>query len=331
MTTYAFTGFAFDMDAQTGANTGIISGIEFELIGPDNSGFTYSLVSAAGTSGAAGTAGPDDDLPAVEIEDNLYSVMVAGEHPENWDGIVSIGEIYWNGNTSVVLVAEQEIDSNTTRNYVLQLGGDPLPSLSTLQDLEDLDNAITGTGVATGAFAPGETILWQDLPNGTATEHDDIVGSGHRERFFGGKGNDTISGEGNNDKLIGGAGKDKLFGDGGHDTLNGGGGRDRLDGGKGEDLLDGGKGNDILKGAAGADTFVFAGNFGNDRIIGFNANSDDEKIDLSRVNAIESMDDLENGHMQQDGSNVVIDDGNGNTIELRNVLLADLDAGDFIF
>jgi Ca2+-binding RTX toxin-like protein len=94
-------------------------------------------------------------------------------------------------------------------------------------------------------------------------------------------GNDVLDGQGGNDTLYGGAGVDTLFGGAGADTLYGEGGNDVLDGGAGNDVLDGGLGNDRVTGGAGNDTlyadqgndiFVFGPNFGNDSIIGFDAN-----------------------------------------------------------
>jgi len=94
-------------------------------------------------------------------------------------------------------------------------------------------------------------------------------------------GDDVLSGLGGNDTLYGGAGADSLLGGEGADTLFGEGGNDILDGGDGDDILDGGAGNDIVIGGAGNDTlyanqgndiFMFGPNFGNDTIIGFDAN-----------------------------------------------------------
>ncbi|MDH0957117.1 hypothetical protein N5C54_04910 [Pseudomonas chengduensis] len=94
-------------------------------------------------------------------------------------------------------------------------------------------------------------------------------------------GDDVLSGLGGNDTLYGGAGADSLLGGDGADTLFGEGGNDILDGGDGDDILDGGAGNDIMIGGAGNDTLyadqgndilVFGPNFGNDNIIGFDAN-----------------------------------------------------------
>ena len=42
-------------------------------------------------------------------------------------------------------------------------------------------------------------------------------------------------------------------------------------GGKGVDVLNGGAGNDTMDGGEGSDVFIFAAGFGNDRVLGFDA------------------------------------------------------------
>ena len=79
----------------------------------------------------------------------------------------------------------------------------------------------------------------------------------------GGNGGQTLTGTIEEDTLTGGNGKDVLNGGDGNDTLSGGNGADVLNGGAGDDTMDGGSGNDV---------FIFSAGFGNDRILGFDAN-----------------------------------------------------------
>lgn len=170
----------------------------------------------------------------------------------------------------------------------------------------------------------------RDMLNGG--NHDDILnGNMHNDRLFGMAGNDVLKGGRGNDMLDGGFHRDLLIGNAGDDFLYGGGGADRLRGGQGDDLLDGGRGNDRLFGGAGSDLFKFADGFGKDRIGDFDATDDAEQIDLAGVTAITDMDDLVANHMSQDGTDVIIDAGGGDILTLRGVLMADLDAADFIF
>lgn len=114
--------------------------------------------------------------------------------------------------------------------------------------------------------------------NGLANQ---MTGGAAADTLRGLGGDDVLSGLGGNDTLYGGAGADSLLGGEGADTLFGEGGNDILDGGDGDDILDGGAGNDTMIGGAGNDTLyasqgndilVFGPNFGNDTIIGFDAN-----------------------------------------------------------
>ena len=129
-----------------------------------------------------------------------------------------------------------------------------------------------------------------------------LTASGHKDVMHGLAGNDT---------LFGLAGNDKLFGDAGNDILNGG------------------QGNDFLTGGLGIDTFVFASGDGADTVMDFNAKgAAHEIIDLSAVDSVASFEDLS---LEQVGKNVVIDLGDGDKITLKNVVLANLDASDFLF
>lgn len=169
---------------------------------------------------------------------------------------------------------------------------------------------------------------------------DHISGLGGRDLLLAGTGDDTVNaGNGNdivragsgNDLLSGGGGKDRLIGNAGQDELSGNAGNDRLFGNGGADRLIGGAGDDLLIGGGQADTFVFFGAFGHDTIRDFNSHKRAEKIDLSALEEITNLRDLRNNHMSQDGGDVVIEDGNGNTITLLDVGMADLGSSDFIF
>ncbi|WP_099823674.1 VWA domain-containing protein [Oceaniglobus indicus] len=115
-------------------------------------------------------------------------------------------------------------------------------------------------------------------------------------------------------------------------TLRGFNGQDKLLGRGGSDILDGGRGDDTLTGGGGADQFVFRSGDGNDVVRDFRgANREGDVIDLRGVNAIANFNDLLNNHLTQVGSDVVIDQMNGNTITLENVNRISLVEDDFIF
>src|SRR5919199_1036483 len=80
-----------------------------------------------------------------------------------------------------------------------------------------------------------------------------IPGENGNDRVIGGPGNDVLDGGAGADRLDGGDGPDRLTGGAGGDRLNGGRGADRLTGGAGADRLDGGPGRDRLDGGDGDD------------------------------------------------------------------------------
>ena len=116
--------------------------------------------------------------------------------------------------------------------------------------------------------------------------------------------------------------KDDLRGDNADNTIWGG---------NGDDAITGRAGNDTLLGQGGNDTFFFADGFGNDVIIGFEANNDSEDIDFSAVSAITDFNDLMTNHLYQTGADVMIDDLSGNSIRVTNTSIGDLHGSDFIF
>jgi Ca2+-binding RTX toxin-like protein len=141
-------------------------------------------------------------------------------------------------------------------------------------------------------------------------------------------GNDTLLGQNGDDNLHGQNGVDALYGDAGSDTLFGEAGNDRLYGGAGNDILLGGLGNDLLEGGAGGDRFIFSGQFGQDQIADFTLAETGEVIDLSLNSSITGFSDLV---LTQNGLHTLIDIGNGNTIQLNNIVHSQLSSGDFDF
>jgi len=143
------------------------------------------------------------------------------------------------------------------------------------------DNIFAGTGADVVSGGSGDDDI---LGQGGS---DQLSGDSGRDTLRGGSGNDIVSGgagddllfgQGNNDLVHGDAGNDTLQGAAGADTLTGDQGDDRLNGGLGRDYLDGGTGNDTMIGGTQSDTFVFASNYGRDRINGFEQSVDVIKL-----------------------------------------------------
>ena len=169
--------------------------------------------------------------------------------------------------------------------------------------------------------------------------NDRLFGEAGDDRVFGGNDQDEVDGGSGNDILRGGNGDDFLIGDLGNDVLFGGTGRDELFGTEGDDalfgrggfdILNGGSGNDIMEGGLQADQFIIQ-SMDTDVITDFAATNNAERIHFTDLFEITDFDDLMNNHINQVGSDVVINDGIGGTLTLLNVNLADLDAADFVF
>jgi Ca2+-binding RTX toxin-like protein len=110
-------------------------------------------------------------------------------------------------------------------------------------------------------------------------------------------------------------------------VITGNAGNNVLNGAEGNDTLIGGAGRDTLTGGAGNDTFVFGPGFGQDTVRDFAPGSDVLRFD-SQVFA-----DAEHvlAASAQAGADVVITCDAYNSVTLKNVALASLHAGDFLF
>lgn len=114
----------------------------------------------------------------------------------------------------------------------------------------------------------------------------------------------------------------------GNDVVHGGFGIDTLNGEDGDDFLSGGSGNDGLAGGAGADTFLFSVDYDQDVIADFVSGTD--KIRLEGLLGFDDFTDVQ-AVMSMSGTDTLIDFGNGDILQLTNVVSSSLTAGDFIF
>ncbi len=171
---------------------------------------------------------------------------------------------------------------------------------------------------------------------GGAVGNDNLSGESGADELWGADGNDTLDGGDDNDQVgagngddraLGGAGDDQVFGGAGNDTLFGNDGNDTLYGASGDDNIDGGAGDDLIYAGAGADVIIFS--TGADRAEFFSTAED--RIDLSAVDTITSVSDLQANHLSEGGGNTLINDGLGNTLTLVGVAREDLDTDNFLF
>ncbi|MFM7065805.1 MAG: calcium-binding protein, partial [Gammaproteobacteria bacterium] len=154
---------------------------------------------------------------------------------------------------------------------------------------DDVRDVIVGNALGTdtadySAYRDGLTVTLSPVVAST------VAGSGSTaansdtlqfiDNFFGGSGNDTITGHEFNNLLRGGAGDDNLRGAAGNDILEGGTGDDVLRGGTGFDQLTGGEGDDLFQYTAVNESAPGSV----DSILDFVQG--DDRIDLSLIDAV---------------------------------------------
>jgi len=181
-----------------------------------------------------------------------------------------------------------------------------------------MDNIFAGANADTVNGGAGDDTIRGE------TQDDILRGDAGADRLFGGAGRDNLFGGADNDTLFGQGGLDQLFGDAGDDVLNGG---------DGNDILDGGAGTDTLNGQAGIDQFIFALDYDDDRVAGFEDNVDTLQINgnliagNAAVNTVADILDVSNGIASQvNGNTVALDFGGGDvlTISATGISIADL-------
>ncbi|WP_425410227.1 Ig-like domain-containing protein [Hyphococcus sp.] len=161
---------------------------------------------------------------------------------------------------------------------------------------------------------------------------DDLRGGHGRDLLGGSGGNDIARGFDGDDRLFGGGGSDTLLGNDGNDSLTGGGGVDRLKGDAGDDTLNGRFGDDWVTGGEGDDLFEFRKGHGNDIYDDFTAGAGSEDVIQLLVfgTAFDTFAEVM-AASNQNGADVIIDFGGGDTITLVNTNLGELHEDDFIF
>lgn len=204
------------------------------------------------------------------------------------------------GNGSVGGGSSSNTDTGTT-------GSDTADTLPGSDALADLIIGLAGDDLLYGLGG-------NDTLNGN-TGADTVYGNAGDDDVYGGKGDDITRGGQGNDTVNGNIGNDSVFGDVGDDLIHGGKDNDTIEGGTGNDTIYGDLGNDTLTGGEGADTFVFASNSGNDTITDFVDGTDSLQFS-SDVFASES---AAVAAQTLNGSDVVFDLGNSNTLTIENV------------
>lgn len=259
------------------------------------------------------------------------------------DDFDSVSYRWWHEPSSGV-----QIDLSLGTNQVINDGFGGTDTLVSIENVLGSDVADSLTGDALDNSLHGEG--GDDVINGAAGD-DFIVGGPGNDTLDGGDGDDTaaypfwsdvnqaidIDLENNIANNDGFGGVDTLLnfetiqGSQFNDIIRGDSLGNNLRGGDGDDLLVPRGGDDYVEGGNGADTFVYADSDGNlqfDTIGDFEPGID--QIDLQNVGSITDFTEL-GAAATENGSDLLIDLGNDNTLELINVGLADLSSSDFLF
>ncbi|WP_425404060.1 VCBS domain-containing protein [Hwanghaeella sp.] len=130
---------------------------------------------------------------------------------------------------------------------------------------------------------------------------------------------DTVS---DADNIYGSDFADTIFSDDENSAIRGFAGNDTLVGGSGDDFLDPGTGNDTLTGGAGSD--FFSNLFGTNTITDFNTSEDRVFVQSESFAEVLS-------HMTQQGSDVLLDEGFGDTVLFKNLTIAQFGETNFSF
>lgn len=277
----------------------------------------------------------------------------------------SIGRVSFADGEAEIALFSIDVSEDRRIDYLVHLSGDPLPTLNSIERLQDFSATSTFSAINTGRNAPGveinlaeradalfrsdaeteNTLLGtrdadflfgsagDDLIEGRAKG--DKINAGAGDDFvFGQNGPDTISGRQGDDNLYGNAGNDSLFGNAGSDIIEGGRGADQLFGGSRNDVLNGGAGNDLLSGGRGFD--FLTGGLGRDIFSftqgDFRATVTDFTDGLDKVMILEGAEDFSDLFLRQIGEDagVVVRFGTVR-ISLEGIDLGSVDASDFIF
>lgn len=159
---------------------------------------------------------------------------------------------------------------------------------------------------------------------------DDLVFGGRdADAVFGGQGVDQVYGNLGNDQVYGNLDDDLLFGGQDDDDLFGGGGADQIYGNLGDDRIYGNKGDDTLFGGGGSDEFAFFSGDGQDTVGDFAAGDTIEIAAGLNGSGIDGFVDLT--ITANDDGDAEIDLGNGNSLTLQGVSVAELSESDFSF
>ncbi|MDP2493268.1 calcium-binding protein [Shimia thalassica] len=204
------TTYTFSVPVLTISNTQITAARagELQVVVPDHvTSFSYRALNTSGF------------LDIIRLEtDDVYTVYADGENVMGaFDtGSEEFGQLVWANGSRQTYVYSASLQSGTAFNtYFLEVGGDPLPNMTTLSGARSFFSRLTwADGAARGSgFGPGDNIDLASIPGARVSEDDTIHFSmqfGQAE-IYGGVGDDVLLPEDINSMFVdGGEGTDIL-------------------------------------------------------------------------------------------------------------------------
>lgn len=301
------------------------------VVGKDDNGVQVLSVASDGSLTDAGQVVDDATLFLDGARDTSFGVVnnnpylfVASGNPEKGVHTFSV-------EPTITGTSATDILSGTDVNEKL-LGLDGNDHLSGHGGADTLDG---GSGNDTAYYTTSSAGINIDLALSTASGGDaegdilisieNITASNYADTIVaGGSDNGVFRGLAGDDTLHGGSGRNILHGEANNDLLIAYNGDDELYGGTGNDTLDGGFGDDVLTGDTGSDVFVFAADWGADKITDFS--NGDDLIDLSSTSL--QFADLT---ITQFNADTIITVASGDSIILENFTATNIGVDDFAF
>ncbi|WP_016705124.1 polyurethanase A [Pseudomonas chlororaphis] len=206
--------------------------------------------------------------------------------------------------------------------YNILLGGQGSNTLDLQQSVKNFSFANDGAGTLYVRDANGGISITRDIGAITSKEpgflwglfKDDVTHSVTDKGLLAGSNltqyASSVKGDAAANTLTAHAGGDWLFG------LDG---DDHLIGGQGNDVLVGGAGNDLLQAGGGSNTFLFSGDFGQDRVLGYQSS---DKLVFLGVEGVVANDDFR-AHASTVGNDTLLTFG-GDSVTLVGVSLDSL-------
>ena len=141
---------------------------------------------------------------------------------------------------------------------------------------------VANTSLITAFGLGGNDVITADEANGALPKVNFFGGAGN-DVLTGGSGNDMLFGQADNDTLLGKGGFDLLFGGAGNDVLTGGDADDQMFGEAGDDRMiwNPGDDSDLMEGGSGIDTAEVNGGNGDEQ---FTATANGTRVRFDRVN-----------------------------------------------